>query len=99
MIAFGVNFNVYFLLYMRRPKDALHCEEMHWYLGIIVAAALMICANAYDVAMTLDPFSTGCLLCRYSSGNGGYSGAMESVGSVWYSGSILFSCFCILLFL
>ena len=27
MIAFGVNFNVYFLLYMRRPKDALHCEE------------------------------------------------------------------------
>ena len=49
MIAFGVNFNVYFLLYMRRPKDALHCEEMHWYLGIIVAAALMICANAYDV--------------------------------------------------
>ena len=35
MIAFGVNFNVYFLLYMRRPKDALHCEEMHWYLGII----------------------------------------------------------------
>ena len=54
MIAFGVNFNVYFLLYMRRPKDALHCEEMHWYLGIIVAAALMICANAYDVAMTLE---------------------------------------------
>ena len=54
MIAFGVNFNVYFLLYMRRPKDALHCEEMHWYLGIVVAAALMICANAYDVAMTLE---------------------------------------------
>ena len=54
MIAFGVNFNVYFLLYMRRPKDALHCEEMHWYLGIIAAAALLICANAYDVTLTLE---------------------------------------------
>ena len=54
MIAFGVNFNVYFLLYMRRPKDALHCEEMHWYLGIITAAALLICVNAYDVTLTLE---------------------------------------------
>ena len=54
MIAFGVNFNVYFLLYMRRPKDALHCEEMHWYLGIIAAAALLICVNAYDVTLTLE---------------------------------------------
>ena len=54
MIAFGVNFNVYFLLFMRRPKDALHCEEMHWYLGIITAAALLICVNAYDVTLTLE---------------------------------------------
>ena len=27
---------------------------MHWYLGIIAAAALLICANAYDVTLTLE---------------------------------------------
>ena len=42
MILFGINFNVYFLIYMRKPKDALKCEEARWYLGIIAAATLII---------------------------------------------------------
>ena len=54
MILFGVNFNVYFLLYMRKAKEALRCEEMRWYFGIIAVAALLICVNAYDVALTLE---------------------------------------------
>lgn len=54
MIAFGVNFNVYFLIYMRKPKEALKCEEMRWYLAIIVSAALLIFVNAYDVSLTIE---------------------------------------------
>ena len=54
MILFGVNFNVYFFIYIRKLRDAARCEEMRWYLGIIAAATLLICANAYDVALTLE---------------------------------------------
>ena len=54
MILFGVNFNVYFLLFMRRVKDALHCEEMRWYLVIIASAVLVICVNTYDMALTFE---------------------------------------------
>ena len=42
MILFGVNFNVYFLFYMKKPKEALKCEEARWYFGIIAASVLII---------------------------------------------------------
>lgn len=42
MILFGINFNVYFLLYMKKPKEAFKCEEARWYLGIIAASTLII---------------------------------------------------------
>ena len=42
MILFGVNFNVYFLFYMRKPKEAFRCEEARWYLVIIAASTLII---------------------------------------------------------
>lgn len=42
MILFGVNFNVYFLLYMKKPKEAFKCEEARWYFGFIAAAILII---------------------------------------------------------
>lgn len=42
MILFGVNFNVYFLFYMRKPKEAFRCEEAKWYLAIIAASTLII---------------------------------------------------------
>ena len=54
MILFGVNFNVYFLIYVRKIRQALHCEEMRWYLGIIAAASVLICVNTYDVAQSLE---------------------------------------------
>ena len=54
MIIFGVNFNVYFLVFMRKIRQALRCEEMRWYLGIVVVASLMICTNTYDAALTLE---------------------------------------------
>ena len=42
MILFGITFNVYFLLYMRKPKEALRCEEAGWYLAIIAVSTLII---------------------------------------------------------
>ena len=42
MILFGINFNVYFLFYMKKPKEALRCEEARWYLGIIATSILVI---------------------------------------------------------
>lgn len=45
MILFGINFNVYYLFLIRKPKDALRYEEMRYYLLIIVAAVLLITWN------------------------------------------------------
>ena len=42
MILFGVNFNLYFLLLIKRGKDVVKNEELHWYLGIVAAAVLAI---------------------------------------------------------
>ena len=54
MIIFGVNFNVYFLIFVKKFSQALRCEEMRWYLGIVVVASALICVNAYDTALTLE---------------------------------------------
>ena len=42
MCLFGVNFNLYFLLLIRRWREALKNEELHWYLGIIAASVLLM---------------------------------------------------------
>ena len=54
IILFGINFNLYYLILIKDFKQALKSEELRWYLGIIAAAALLICANAYDVTLTLE---------------------------------------------
>lgn len=45
MLACGANFNVYFLLLARKPKEALKSEEVLSYLGIVAFAALSIAVN------------------------------------------------------
>lgn len=42
MILFGINFNLYFLICMRKWKEALKNEELHMYLGIIAGAVALI---------------------------------------------------------
>ena len=42
MMLFGVNFNLYFLLLIRRPRDVLRNQELHWYLGLVFGGALVI---------------------------------------------------------
>lgn len=45
MILFGINFNVYYLFLIKKPKDALKNEEMRYYLLIIVLAIAFITWN------------------------------------------------------
>ncbi len=45
MLLFGVNFNVYFLVYSGSLKEALKCEEARVYLGIVGASILLITVN------------------------------------------------------
>lgn len=54
MILFGINFNVYYLFLIKKPKDALHCEEMRGYLAIIAASILLIAWNIREYYPTIS---------------------------------------------
>lgn len=45
MLLFGINFNLYYLLLMRRFKQALKSEELRTYLLIVSGAVLIIAAS------------------------------------------------------
>ena len=55
MLLFAVNFNAYYLLLLRRFREAFSMEEVHCFFGIVGAAVLVIfcailksCAGAFD---------------------------------------------------
>jgi len=45
MFLFGINFNVYYLLLLRKFKDAFKSEELKWYASIVVSAIILIALN------------------------------------------------------
>ena len=45
MVIFGINFSLYFFVVTGKLKNAFKNEEFHWFLGIILAAILMIAVN------------------------------------------------------
>lgn len=45
MLAFGVNFNLYFLLLMRQFGRVLKSEELRWYIGTVVFSVAVITVN------------------------------------------------------
>ena len=49
MLAFGVNFNVYYFALIGNVKEALKCEELRWYLGIVCTSALLIAFNTLSI--------------------------------------------------
>lgn len=48
MVIFGVNFSVYFLILVRKPKQILKSEELRTYLGIVLASTVLIGVNVRD---------------------------------------------------
>lgn len=47
MILFGINFSVYYLLLIKKIKQALKSEELRWYVGIVSFSVLCITLNLY----------------------------------------------------
>lgn len=45
MILASLNFNVYYMIMVRKPKDALRCEEMRWHLIILGLSVLFMTIN------------------------------------------------------
>ena len=53
MLAFGVNFNIYFLLILRRFGEAVRSTELWTYLGLVGASVLVITANTASLYTSL----------------------------------------------
>ena len=49
MLAFGVNFNVYFLLIFGQFKRALSVEEIRWYFFLVISAIVVLFAATFNV--------------------------------------------------
>ena len=52
MILFGINFNMYYLLLLKKVKDVFKNEEVRAYLGIILGSTLMITVNILSIYKT-----------------------------------------------
>ena len=48
MMLFGINFNLYYLLLIKRFRAALKSVELWWYIGIMVGASVFIGVNIYS---------------------------------------------------
>ena len=54
MFLFGVSFNVYFLIYMKKIKAALGYEELKWYALVVVLATAAIVTDIRHLYPTLE---------------------------------------------
>lgn len=49
MVMFGIDFSVYYLLFMRKFASALRSEEVRTYLSLFVAATIIITLNCFNL--------------------------------------------------
>ena len=49
MMLFAINFNVYFLIIIGKGLTALRSRELWTYIGVVVAATGIICANIFSI--------------------------------------------------
>ncbi len=49
MILFGVNFNLFYLILVRRARSAMRSTEFWAYLGIFGAATIILCCNLFPL--------------------------------------------------
>lgn len=54
MLVFGVNFNLYYLILIKKIRTALKSEELWSYIGIVMTAAALITANVYPMYENLS---------------------------------------------
>lgn len=49
MFLFGVNFNLYYFMLLKQFKSAFNNEELKWYTGIVLGAAILISWNTLPI--------------------------------------------------
>lgn len=49
MLIFGINFNLYYLILIKKLRAVLKSEELWWYIGIVAVSALLITFNIYPL--------------------------------------------------
>ena len=68
MLLFGVSFNLYCLLLMRRWREAVSSNELKCYLGIYIAACVIVFINIYPIynsfsdVLRLSAFQTASII-------------------------------------
>lgn len=68
MLLFGVSFNIYCLVLMRRWREVLRSNELRCYLGIFAAATVIVCISIYPMynsvseVIRLSSFQTASLI-------------------------------------
>lgn len=45
MLLFGINFNLYYLLLLKKARAFFSDEELRWYLSLVVAATALVCLS------------------------------------------------------
>lgn len=53
MLLFAVNFNVYYLILLKKFKKAFYNEEVRWFFIIVLAAIGLITINIYEISGSL----------------------------------------------
>ncbi len=49
MLVFGINFNLFYLILIRRFRSVLQSSELWWYFGVVFASIAIITANIYSL--------------------------------------------------
>ena len=49
MLLFGINFNLYFLILIRRARDAFRSTELWVYIGIVAVSVAIIATNTFSI--------------------------------------------------
>lgn len=49
MLIFGINFNIYYLLLVRKWKTAFKSGELWFYVGMVAVSVVVICVNVYPL--------------------------------------------------
>ena len=49
MVLFSINFNLFFLVITGKALAALLSEELHWFIGIVAVASVIVSTNIYNV--------------------------------------------------
>ena len=54
MLLFGVNFNLYYLILIRKARLALSSSELRTYLIVVLISVAVICGNIYSMCKTFE---------------------------------------------